>query len=218
MNARKRLLSVVLAGAACTAVAPAGAHTLDLTSFVGPGGTYYQNVDVTTPAYSGVAGGFVGTFDGSPIQVFCYEIDQEFYFGVTYNEYTVGTPTNEGLLSALYQEAYGMATTSAMNSAAFQLAVWAILYDDGLSLYSGSFHTNRVGNATDALAESWLAGLGAFSDKHDIVLYHSGDHQDFIGRDPPSDVPEPGPLALIGAGLLAMLGTARRPREIAPPK
>jgi len=158
----------------------------------------------------GVAGGFVGTFDGLPVQVFCYEIDQEFYFGTTYNEYTLGTPSNEGLLSALYQEAYGMATTSAMNSAAFQLAVWEILYDDDLSLFSGAFHTNRVGNATDALAQSWLDGLGGFSDKGDIILYHSDTHQDFIGRKVSTDAPEPGPLALIGAGLIAMLAAGRR--------
>ncbi len=211
MNARKRLLSAALASAACAGVASAGAHTLDLTSFVGPGGTYYQTVDVTTPPYSGVAGGFVGTFDGVAIQVFCYEIDQHFNFGVTYdNDYTLGTPTNEGLLSALYQEAYGMATASAMNSAAFQLAVWEILYDDDLSLFSGSFHTNRTGNATDALAETWLEGLGGFADKGDIILYTSGDHQDFIGRRPSSDVPEPGPVELIGIGLVAMLASARR--------
>ena len=61
MNARKRLLSAALACAACAGVASAGAHTLDLTSFVGPGGTYYQTVDVTTPPYSGVAGGACNT-------------------------------------------------------------------------------------------------------------------------------------------------------------
>jgi len=212
MNARKRLLPAALASVAWAGVANAGAHTLDLTSFVGPGGgTYYQTVDVTMPPYSGVAGGFVGTFDDSPIQVFCYEISQEFNFGVTYNsEYSVGTPSNEGLLSALYQEAYGMATSSAMNSAAFQLAVWEILYDDDLSLFSGSFHTNRIGNATDALAETWLEGLGGFADKGDIILYQSGDHQDFIGRRPSSDVPEPVPVALFGIGLIAMLAATRR--------
>ena len=103
-----------------------------------------------------------------------------------------------------------MATASAMNSAAFQLAVWEILYDDDLSLFSGSFHTNRTGNATDALAETWLEGLGGFADKGDIILYTSGDHQDFIGRRPSSDVPEPGPVELIGIGLVAMLASARR--------
>jgi hypothetical protein len=107
-----------------------------------------------------------------------------------------------------------MATTSAINSAAFQLAVWEILYDDDLSLFSGSFHTNRVGNATDALAESWLAGLGGFSDKGEIILYQSGEHQDFIGRRPSSDVPEPGPVALIGIGLVAMLVFTRRREAI----
>jgi hypothetical protein len=211
MNTTKKLLSGIVASSAFIGVA-AQAHILDLTNFVGPGGAYHQGVDVSNPNYGGQAGGFVGTFDGSPIQVWCYEIGQQFSFNVSYTDYTLGTPTNEGLLSALFQEAYSMATTSAMNSAAFQLAVWEILYDGDLNIFStgGTFHTNRSGNATDALAQSWLDGLGAFSDKGDIILYHSGDHQDFIGRKVSTDAPEPGPLALIGAGLIAMLAAGRR--------
>ena len=215
MKATKKLLSGIVAGSAFVGVA-AQAHVLELTNFVGPGGVFHQGVNVSNPNYGGQAGGFVGTFDGSPIQVWCYEIGQTFSFGVTY-DYTLGTPTHEGLLSALFQEAYSMATTSAMNSAAFQLAVWEIEYGSGLNLFAtgGTFHTNRIGNATDALAQSWLDGLGAFSDKGDIILYHSPDHQDFIGRGVSTDAPEPGPLPLIGAGLVAMLVTSRRRGGIA---
>jgi len=207
----KRLLTAIAACAALAGLGSVQAHTLLLTNFVGPGGAYHQGVDVNAPAYGGQAGGFVGTFDGNPIQVWCYELTQTFSFGTTYTDYTIGTPANEGLLSALFQEAYGDAQASALNSAAFQLAIWEILYDGDLSLFTGTFHTNRVGNPTDLQAEIWLAGLGGFSDKGDIILYHSGDHQDFVGRTPPTDrsLPEPGPLALIGAGLLAMLVSRR---------
>ena len=184
--------------------------TLILTNFVGPGGAYHQGVDITTPAYSGQAGGFVGTWDGNPIQVWCYELGQTFNFGVAYTGYSIGTPANEGLLSALFQEAYAMATTSAMNSAAFQLAIWEILYDGDLSLYSGSFHTNRVANATDLLAQTWLDGLGGFSDKGDIILYTAASIRTSSVAGRPSDVPEPAPLALLGLGLVAMLVSHRR--------
>ena len=213
MKTTKKLLTGIAACAALVGAGSVQAHALLLTNFVGPGGAYHQAVDVTTPAYSGQAGGFVGTFDGNPIQVWCYELGQTFNFGTTYMDYTLGTPANEGLLSALFQEAYGDAQSSALNSAAFQLAVWEILHDGDLSLYSGTFHTNRVGNATDLQAETWLAGLGGFSDKGDIILYSSPEHQDFIGRKPPSDrdvdLPEPGPLALIGVGLVALLVSRR---------
>jgi hypothetical protein len=205
----KRLLTGVAACAAIAVTAPAQAGTLILTNWIGPGGAYHQGVDVTLPTYGGQAGGFVGTYDGNAIQVWCFELTQTFSFGTSYS-YTLGTPANEALLSALFQEAYGMAITSAMNSAAFQLAIWEILYDPDLDLFAGTFHTNRVGNATDALAQTWLAGLGGFSDKGDVILYHSGDHQDFIGRRPPSELPEPGPLALLGAALAAILVSARR--------
>ncbi len=209
MTTMKKLLTGIAACAALAGIGSAQAHALLLTDFVGPGGAYHQGVNVSTPGYSGQAGGFVGTFDGNPIQVWCYELSQSFYFGVSYSDYTLGVPGNEGLLSALFQEAYGDAQASALNSAAFQLAIWEILYDGDLSLYSGTFHTNRVNNPTDQQAETWLAGLGGFSDKGDIILYSSPGHQDFIGRKPPSDVPEPGPLALIGAGLVALLVSRR---------
>jgi hypothetical protein len=208
MNVRKKLVAALAACAAAFWISTAPATTLTITGWVG--GNFHQGVDVTAPSYNGQAGGFVGTYGLTPIQVWCYELGQTFSFGVGYNDYTIGTPANEALLSALFQEAYGLATTSAFYSAAFQLAVWEILYDGDLSLYSGTFHTNRVANATDQQAEAWLAGLGGFSDLGDIILFQSREHQDFIGRRPPGNLPEPAPLALIGAGLVALILASRR--------
>ncbi len=206
----RKLASAVAGCAAALALGSVQAHVLIGTGWAAG----HQTVAVTTPSYGGQAGGFVGTWDGDPFQFWCYELTQYFSFGTHYTSYSIGTPSNEGLLSALFQEAYAHALDDSKHSAAFQLAIWEILYDPGLDLYSGTFHTTRSGNATDALAQSWLAGLGSYKDKGDIILYHSGDHQDFIGRKPPGELPEPGPLALIGAGLAALLAVVRRRRAL----
>ena len=208
MNVLKRALMAGVASVGLFAVAAAPAHTLIPTGWAGG----HQSVSVVNPTYGGEAGGFAGTWDGNAIQFWCYELGQSFTFNHSYTDYSLGTPTNEDLLSKLFQEAYAHALDDAQHSAAFQLAIWEILYDSDLNLFSGmgTFHTTRTANATDLLAQSWLDGLAGFSDNGDIVLYHSADHQDFIGRKPPGDLPEPAPLALIGLGVVAMLVAKRR--------
>jgi hypothetical protein len=192
--------------AALFAVSAAQANTLIATGWYGG----HETVNVTSPTYGGQAGGFVGTWDGAPIQFWCYELGQSFSFNTSYTDYTVGVPANEDLLSKLFQAAYAL-VNNAQTSAAFQLAVWEILYDGDLDLFGGSFHTTRVGNATDALAQTWLDALGNYQDKGDITLLHSRGNQDFILRKPPGELlPEPGSVALLGIALVALVASTRR--------
>lgn len=163
-------------------------------------------------------GGFVGTWDTgggpNPIQFWCAELSQTFSFGHSYiyNE-TLPSNATYTMLGQLFHEAYGVALSDTEHSAAFQLAIWEILFDPDLDLKSGAFRvTNDHGHgATVSLAQGWLDNLGKYTDNYDIFHLANESHQDFITGTPPRhETPEPAPLALVGIGIVAMIIAARR--------
>ena len=170
------------------------------------------------------AGAFAGTWDGDPIIFFCVELTQYFSFGANY-VYSASLPNNATftLLGKLFTEAYGSALSDATHSAAFQLAVWEIVFDGGdLHLNSGGFKvTNDYGHgATVTLAQQWLDGLAGASDGYDVYFLQNDAHQNFITSThvqvPPTNgrVPEPAPIALLGAALVAALFCTRRKANV----
>ncbi len=165
------------------------------------------------------AGGFSGLWNGSPITFWCIELTQYFSFGSHYT-YGVSQPNNATftLLGKLFTEAYGMALLDSTHSAAFQLAIWEIVYDSGsLQLGSGAFSVlNNYGHpATVSLAQTWLNGLAATSNSYTLYQLSNATHQDFItaSRVPVpiggGNVPEPAPIALLLAALLAAFAVSR---------
>jgi hypothetical protein len=168
------------------------------------------------------AGAFKGTWNGDPIVFWCVELDQTFGFGQDYT-YTPSLPSSAlfSLLGKLFTGAGGSALSDTKHSAAFQLAIWEIVYDSGnLKLNGGSFKvTNNYGHPdTVTLAQQWLDGLGGFQDGYDVYLLSNPNHQNFITThvvaQPPRTerVPEPHTLGLLGiavaAGWLARRGKA----------
>jgi hypothetical protein len=83
---------------------------------------------------------------------------------------------------------YYLTNFTNQQAAAFQLAVWEIVYDDSLNLKGGFFTVNSAGSGTIDLAQGWLDNLSNLSNEANISAVTSNTYQDFVA---PSPVPEP---------------------------
>ena len=97
--------------------------------------------------------------------------------------------------------------------AAIQLGIWESLYDTtGWSLDTGSFKASGVDSGTGSWLSRFFGKIGSTDslDGKYVMTLEARGAQDMITGDPPSDVPEPGSLALLGLGLTALAYTQRK--------
>lgn len=177
------------------------------------------------------AGEFAGLLNGNGFSTFCTDIYQSFSWNNSSNPYAyelksvaetqalwTAIPYMTGsysLVSKLYTAAYGDIGSSSINSAAFQFALWEVLYekDGSYDTGAGTFRLGGTGSGTvDARAKAniWLASLANVSEGYSIQSLYSAGKQDFLVATP---VPEPQTyaLALVSLGIVA--GYARRKRD-----
>ncbi|MCC5812025.1 MAG: PEP-CTERM sorting domain-containing protein [Ectothiorhodospiraceae bacterium] len=131
------------------------------------------------------------------------------YNVVSANDYAPLGGERLGLVSSLYNNHAGD-LGSANNDAAFQLALWSILYQDT----SPSFGFSNFSSTVMQTAASWLENLTAWTgpSEYDFWVLTPDSHttQTLITVTPSTPVPEPGMLALLGAGLLLLVAVRRR--------
>jgi hypothetical protein len=201
-------------------------------SISGNSGASYTNV---------LAGQFQGFFDPTAegdgpgaeaddfFRFFCIDISQYALGGpLPYTRTDVGNATNNAQLSRLFDQFYPNRTTgtyysggqtnfgsfaSANESAAFQLAVWEIWFDDDLNLATGTF---RATSAAAALAQAYLTAVGTGptpADGWTLYDFTSPDAQDYLSATystPLRTTPEPGTLILLCVAVLTAWAAMRR--------
>jgi hypothetical protein len=189
----------------------------------------WQSVTLTSPGFvlgPTIPAGALNLNPPAGVIGYCIDIFQTISFNTLYNDYTPKSLATDGFLTAarkgeiaqLFHGFYDMSLTSSTKSAAFQLALWEIVFETGPTLnVDGSNATDRgVNYATNpntpanviTIADTWLAGLGSFStDLAGITTYRSEAHQDLIGY---HHVPEPATWTLLLAGLGLVTFMARR--------
>ena len=181
-------------------------------------------------------GGFAGTWDNGsgPGAIFfwCFDLDHFFQFGQSYtNDYVENTVVGytgdaplDLQLRQLFQEAWPHAQDNGDTSAAFQLAIWNLLYDGdtSVSTHPAPFWADDAHPTTStaiAQANTWLTGLSGYTGNGwSIRVLQSTSqnrHQSFIiGDQLPTEreLPEPASLLLFGLALCALISIEARRR------
>jgi hypothetical protein len=204
-----------------------------VTTFIGVDPS--QPVDVTatksgnTRAIQGTPAGpfnFVviddgGTGLGPTFRSFCADFFQDVAVGQNYTFTPVafadlpdvaGNATKISKVQELYDRYYDVAT-NAENGAAFQLALWEILYDpNNTNLSSGNFIATDPGGATSiGVAQSWLNVIGDSSIPDPSQRYILSGLYSPTGQDqivPTQPVPGPAGVVLLAIGAVGLV--ARR--------
>ncbi len=166
----------------------------------------------------GTLAGFAPTFQG-----FCIDLTEYVQVNHQYSWSThalADSPTSSagpmgaanalamGRLFATRFNGLATASNQAQAYAAFQIAVWEIVFDSGLDLNDGSLKCTSAPAGTIALAQSWLNSLGTGAGWNLIAIDDepgtAQGHQGYVL------VPAPGAAALMGLGTL--VGSRRQRR------
>lgn len=228
MKLRSVMTVLALTGAIpCIAGTPA---SIVITGFkAGSEQATIINGGATVGTYA--AGEFAGFLNGNSFSTFCTDIYQSFSWNNSSNPYSYELKTvaetqamwgaspyaagSYSQVSKLYTTAYTSIGNSSINSAAFQFALWELLYEDpktgAYDTGSGSFKLGGAGDTATARSQAnlWLASLASASEGYSVQSLYSGQKQDFLVATP---VPEPQTyaLALVSLGIVA--GYVKRKR------
>ncbi len=224
----KRALVACAAGSLLSAAPFVQAGVLDTTGYVGEAVTI--NYNGSSQSTSAIA--FTGaTFDAVAINPFwCIDLAKHVPYppwpGSGISGYTEAIFQSSPLtftgaqvqdLRTLF-ERHLPSSLTAQSAAAFQLAIWDLLFDDAFHNLStsgaGGFGVVSIGDAgTVGLAQGWINDTLANAGSSTFLLIQltSRANQDFITPGTGGgDVPEPAGIALLGIGLLAMVLLGRR--------
>jgi hypothetical protein len=216
------VLAVLSLGAAS---AQADTVTLPGYAFGAPLAVTVNVTGLTVGTVNEGAGAFTTSVNGgASFLSYCIDLTQPVAVGgaadssytrVDGGSYSFANPGAAASLSKLFTFA-GSLVNSNSTSAAFQLAVWEIIYESPTNAYAMGAGNAVFGvqdareTATLTLADSWLNALSTTSATAPISILSSANSQDLVYGGATAPIPEPSTYALMIAGLAGLGFVARR--------
>jgi len=178
------------------------------------GGANYSSTQAGYFRWTRTGGTYAGPGAAGEYITFCMELTQHIAGGETY-DYLVLDPADAPLPSAgmgtdhadRVSELFGRFYADdfdAMHAAAFQSAVWELVFDDGLRIDDGVFRIGGTGD-TQTMAQTWLDAIDGTGPRISLLAMASESVQDQIFM-----VPSPATGLLLSFGLIASAGRRRR--------
>jgi hypothetical protein len=182
-------------------------------------GDSYSNTSAGSFNWTRIGGDYAGAGATDTFVTYCIELLQHISYNQTYN-YEVAS------LAASPQPGAGMGSVRANqlrelwgryhndgfannnDAAAFQVAVWEITHDDGLSLSAGQLQFQNNGQWWDT-AQNWLTSLDGTGPMANLSVMSSATRQDQV-----FEVPNPASAAMLTMAGICGATTRRRRNRI----
>ena len=177
------------------------AFCIELTQTINYGGTYLYNIDPLsngpTPGYDTGGNGINGPMGATKAG------DVEELWGRYYTNIFTGSSAQQQV-----------------NAAAFQIAIWDIVFGSNLNLASGNFHATNLSDPAVVLAQSELNSLTGTGPMANLIALDNSSAQDMVTTTTPvvpagGSVPEAGTTGTAALGLAGLTLAALRRRKVA---
>ena len=147
---------------------------------------------------------------GTRFNAYCVDLSHWNSAGSSYgvNVNGLSTVANSGKVENLFEK-YSLGVNSASTGAAFQLALWDIVYDGGDGLSSGSFKASGLSSNVASLFGTYVGGASTpGGTAMNFSVYNATSHgangdkyQNLMSAAP---VPEPATMVVLATGALAL--------------
>lgn len=182
------------------------------------GGDNYSTTTAGSFNWTRMGGDYAGPGADGSFLSYCIELSQHISYGQTYSYETRALEASPqpgagmGIARAnLLRELWGRfhdGVTSNSTAAAFQLAVWEISHDDGLSLSSGSTTFQNLGSYF-GVAQDWLDSLDGTGPMADLLVMSHSSKQDQV-----FEIPNPASAAMLMMAGVCGAATRRRRNQL----